>query len=313
MIKTYWLLFVSLFFVLFCHASVAVEQLNASQISQQCLSAKWQKVQLQQLKVDQFQLTELAEKQALMLQLLNCLASPDPELRDDIAYSAISQWLRQDRFDDEVYLRMFKQLLAVLSANVIDKHNVYQPFAALALSEIVRVDRITPYLTDAQRQQVINVVSDYFLAINDYRGFEQGVGWRHSIAHSADVFLQLALNQAISSEQLTQMLNVLSQQINANGQHFYVYGESRRIAMAVTYILLRQTTSVQAWQEWLDKITSPAPFASWQAVYSSQQGLVKLHNTQSFLTAMFALIKNSNNQTLQARVPALERALKLIQ
>ena len=35
-----------------------------------------------------------ARRQALAVELLDCLASPDPELRDELALDALSHWMR---------------------------------------------------------------------------------------------------------------------------------------------------------------------------------------------------------------------------
>nr|WP_241242362.1 DUF2785 domain-containing protein [Thalassotalea sp. G2M2-11] len=305
-----WLLVICT--VLSSQHSVAQQVINASEVSAQCLSPKWQKRQLMQLKANSFQPLKLAQKQQLMMQLLNCLAHPDPELRDGIAFTAISQWLRNEQFDRQVYLSMFEHLLSVLSAQVIDEYNVYQSFVALMLSEVVRVDRLTPYLTEQQRQQLVDVISSYYTSIRDYRGFDRQIGWRHGVAHSADVMLQLALNQAVNQTLLSQMLTTLKQQVIASNEHFYIYGESKRIAMAVVYILLRDVHSISQWQTWVNDISSPAPFAQWNEVYQSQQGLAKLHNTQQFLYAIYSLIKPSDNKRLQALVPTIEQAIKLV-
>ena len=66
------------------------------------------------------------------------------------------------------------------------------------------------------------------------------------------------------------------------------------------------------WQQWLTLITSPKPNKSWGDAYQNQQGLAKLHNTQSFLKALYALIKTSKNETLMAMVPPLEKALQTV-
>lgn len=292
--------------------SVSKEIIHADQIAKLCLNDKWQKSALIQLKDNKFELADPKIKAELAAQLMHCLASPDPLLRDGIAFSALSQWLRADSFSSSFYQQLFTSLLDTLQGNVIDEIGIYQPFAALVLSEVVRVDRITPYLDDIQRQQVVDVISQYLHSIKDYRGFDEHIGWRHGVAHSADVMLQLALNPAINKAQLDKMLNVLAGKINPSEDHFYIYGEPQRIAMAVVYIFLKNQHSVTEWENWLEKVTNPLPLSTWGNAYQSQQGLAKLHNTQSFLRAFYALIKASKNETLISMVPALEHALKKV-
>lgn len=296
----------------FTSDAVSKKVIRADEVAQHCLSEKWTRPALIELKNNKFELIDSNDRTELAKQLMHCLASPDPLLRDGVAFTALSQWLRADGFSPSFYQAMFTQLIETLHGDVIDDLGIYQPFAALVLSEVVRVDRITPYLDDIQRQTAVAVISQYLHSLKDYRGFDDKIGWRHGIAHSADVMLQLALNPAINKTQLEQMLEVLADKVNPDKEHFYIYGEPQRISMAVVYIFLKNQHTVSEWENWLAKVTNSQPLASWGEAYQSQQGLAKLHNTQSFLRAFYALIKTSKNETLIQMVPALEKALQQV-
>jgi hypothetical protein len=285
-------------------------EINAAEVNAQCLSNKWQKKDLLKLKKDKFILKNTAEKEALALQLLHCLANPDPEIRDGIAFEALSHWLREGQLNQSIYIDMFNYLTRVIESKVNDPFGVYQSFSMLVLSEVARVDRKSPFLIDEQRARLVSVGSQYLTHLKDYRGFSKKVGWRHGIAHSSDLMLQVALNPAISKHQLDTILEALASQVNAYGQHAYTQGESKRMAMAVLYVFLRSEHSVVNWNNWLAKLTEPSPFKKWQEVYQSEAGLIKLHNTQSFLYALYATIKPSKNEKLVQMVPALEMAIK---
>jgi hypothetical protein len=284
--------------------------INAYKVSTQCLSNKWQKSDLLQLKEDKFSFENKTEKEALALQLLHCLSSPEPTLRDGIAFEALSYWLRNDQLSQSIYIQMFDHLTHVLNSNVEDLHGVYQSFSMLTLSEVARVDRKSLFLTDKQRGYLVKVGTDYLTNLKDYRGFSEKVGWRHAVAHSSDLMLQLALNPAVTKTQLNIMLESLASQISAHDQHYYINGEPKRIAMAVLYIFLRGEHSQDDWSNWLKSVTEPSPFKKWQDVYQSNNGLTKLHNTQSFLYALYATIKPSKNAILAKMIPGLEIAIK---
>lgn len=284
--------------------------IDAQEIREKCFDTDLDRGKLLKLRTNKFEVKDPTQKQQLAVQLLTCLASADPVIRDGIAFSALQNWLRADSFTEIFYLHMFDTLTTALSEPVNDEIGVYQPFAALVLAEVVRVDRITPYLSSVQRQHVITVATNYLEKQRDYRGFDPLVGWRHGIAHSADLLLQLALNSALNKNQLDRILVALATQISAKDQHFYIYGEPKRLAMPLVYVYLRGQHSTEEWQVWLNKIISPAPLSSWQDAYQSQEGLAKLHNTKSFLENLFVLIKNSKNTALISMNPALERAIK---
>jgi hypothetical protein len=284
--------------------------INAEDVSHQCFSKEWTKPALAQLKKDKFVLKDETKREALSLHLLNCLANPDANIRDALAFETLSFWLRNGQLSSVIHLEMYDYLTDVLTSKVTDLNGVYQTFSMLVLSEIARVDRKAPFLTDDQREHLVQIGTDFLTNLRDYRGFSDKVGWRHGVAHSSDLMLQLALNLNITKAQLNTMLSALASQVTANEQHAYIHGEPKRIAMAVLYIFLRKQHSVEDWDKWLSSITTSSPFNQWQDVYKSENGLAKLHNTQSFLYALYATIKTSKNETLMQMIPALEKAIK---
>lgn len=256
--------------------------------------------QLLTIKGHNFIITAADERNETALALLNCLGHPDPKIRDGLVYEASSFWLREKLLTTETIKTMFVRLLHKLElTRSADIDGFTKPFAALVLSEIVRVDRITPYLSDEQRQQLVDVTTTYMQNISDYRGFNDKDGWRHAVAHTADVFLQLALNKKINKAQLTQLLNAIKYQTTPVNSHFYIYGEPKRLAMPFVYIALRAEYSEQELISYLDKIVNPAPFPSWDSVYASNSGLAKLHNTRAFMYSIYAITSKSKNPKLQ--------------
>ena len=150
---------------------------------------------LKSLKDNKFTVNDNDKRNELAIALTTCLGSADPDIRDGIAYGATSHWLRNSLLSVDTTIRLFQALTSTLASTNDDKHNFTQPFAALVLSEVVRVDRITPYLSELERQQVIDISTTYMKSIEDYRGFDDQLGWRHATAHTADIFLQLCAEQ----------------------------------------------------------------------------------------------------------------------
>jgi len=299
--------------VSYAYSATEQEPINAQQISQQCFSKAWGREALNDLKAKQFALTDIETRQELAMQLLHCLAHPEPNIRDGIAFEALSSWLRSNELSPEIQIKMFNSLIKVLNTSINDANDVYQSFAMLVMSELARSDRKKPYLSAHERNELVNVGTSYLKSVRDYRGFSTDVGWRHEVAHSADLMLQLALNPNISSVQLNLMLAALSSQIQANNLHAYIHGEPKRLGMAIIYIFLNSEYKGTDWTVWLSSITEPKPFNGWYEVYHSEQGLIKLHNTQSFLYALYALMKPSKNEQLVRMVISLENTLKQVQ
>ena len=124
--------------------------------------------------------------------------------------------------------------------------------------------------------------------------------------------MQLSLNPAVTEAQLKVMLTSLTKKITADNNHFYIYGEPRRLARAALYIVYQGIYSKEEIATWFSHFTSPAPFALWGDMYTSQAGLAKIHNTRSFLSELFILSQTSKNSSVILIKEHAENSLKKI-
>ncbi|MDF2180094.1 DUF2785 domain-containing protein [Aliiglaciecola sp. CAU 1673] len=278
-------------------------------LGEQCLQKPWDREALLDLKESKFEV-EGEGISKLAMQLRDCLASSDPVIRDEIAYQAYFTWLRGDKLDQPTKLALFYTLLADLSNDRQDQHGVYLPFAMLVMSELAAADRTNSFLSDMQRQALIGSSIEYFSRLRDYRGFDDSLGWRHGIAHTADVFLQLTANPVLTQSQVLEIREAIRQQLRPTVPHFYIYGEPDRMAMPILYAMMREDIAVENWQEWLVNISKPAPLKSWQQAFFSQQGLADRHNIKSFLTSLYVFIDTSKNERLLPFKPVIEQQIR---
>ncbi len=248
----------------------------------------------------------------LITQLLSCLHAPDPSVRDDIGYMGLATLIRSEQVEIKLLRQAFNQLLMDISAAKDNDEGVYIPFAILALSEVIRADRITPYLTSQQRSDVINTIDLHLKNLNDYRGFDDQDGWRHHVAHSADVLLQMAVNEKISAEHLQQMGDIILRSIRANSMHFYHFNEPKRLARAMTYILMREEVAMTHWQAEIARAIKPQGFANWGETYKSEAALAQQHNVYAFFSALTTYISYQENARLTELAPKVAELARTI-
>lgn len=253
----------------------------------QCPPKAQTETSLLALKKSEFLVADDSARQALALDLLPCLSSPNPVLRDGVAFEALSYWLRKDQLSETTRLQILENLQSNLSSDKPDSAGFFAPFSALVLSEVARTDRIKAWMTPDQRRYLVNATADYMSGISDYRGFEDKQGWRHAVAHTSDLAMQLALNPALDKSQLDLLLAATTRQIAISG-HSYVHGEPERLLRAVLYIAKRDLHAEKEWQAWMDDLMKPAPLAKWDDVFSSSAGLAKRHNLLAFLLVLHA-------------------------
>ncbi len=245
---------------------------------------------------------------ALALQFLPCVGSTDPKIRDEIVYASLSSLLRGERLEVATQNKLMAHLLTVLDG-APDADGFLKPFAALNISELARADRIAPYLSVDTRQHLVTSTASYLANITDYRGYDDSEGWRHGVAHSADIILQLSLNPNINTAQLTELRTALGTQIAPKSGHSYIYGEAERLARPVLYMAAQGQFTGENWQDWFAQIADPAPFASWGDMYTSENGLAKLHNTKAFLNVLYINATESKNENIKQILPAVRTAL----
>ena len=278
----------------------------------QCPPEGWPKAELLRLKADNWKLPDASQRQTFSLALLPCLGDPDPSLRDGIAFEALSSLLRGKQLTPATQLTIYQSQWDQLQPTAKDPAGFAKPFAALVLSELARADRITPFLSVDQRSKLVDAGTLYLRSTSDYRGFAAGEGWRHAVAHGADLMLQLALNPAIDAGQLERILLAVQAQVAPAGEHFYVYGEGDRLARPVLYAARRGLLGADFWARYVATLASPVPLLpTWEDAFSSQAGLARLHNVKAFLRALDAGVRASGDATMQATFEtALPLALK---
>lgn len=250
-----------------------------------------------------------ARRQRLALELLDCLGNADPVLRDDLAFDALSRWMRGRQLTPATMQSVRLALLPRIEPAARDAAGFGAPFAALALAEIARADRLQPFLSTDQRDRLVRAGAAYLSSVRDYRGFDAHDGWRHGVAHGADLMLQLALNPAIARDEVDAILAAVASQVIAADAHFYVYGEGDRLMAPVYYIGRRALLSADEWNAWFLALTSRRQ----KPAAPTQASLAATHDLAAFLLPLYAALKESGDAQMQARMlPAVAAALKTL-
>lgn len=263
---------------------------------------------LQLLKQQKFAVDDAATRATLAVGLTDCLASPDPVLRDGIAYEALTEWLRADALDVDTRRRLRDRLYAMLDA--ADGDGFAQPFAALALSEVARTDRIAAWMAPEERTAMVARASKYLASVQDYRGYDDAQGWRHGVAHASDWAMQLALNPALERAQLEQLLAAVSAQVVPASGHAYVFGEPGRLARPVLYIAKRNLLSEADWTAWFGAL--PARIGEPAKAYADTGWLHRRHDLMAFLTSLYLEADQSDDPSIKALKAPLVAALKTV-
>ncbi len=284
-------------------ACVQTPELRVQEV-EGCPPAGWSRAQLEDLKAAEFEIADAGAREAFAKVVTACLASPDPSLRDGVAFEALTHMLRGKQLSGETMRGLLVDLTTRLEAP--DPHGFGQSFAALVLAEVARADRIEAYLTEDELTKLLVDAQHWFINITDYRGFSEADGWRHAVAHGSDLLMQLALNPRIDAEGLRLIVSAVSVQAAPPG-HAFVHGESERLARPILFAAQRGAMSEAEWTVWLTALATPRDAT---AVFATEAGLNWRHNTMGLLLSLHANVAMSTDPALQALRPGLEAALK---
>jgi hypothetical protein len=269
-----------------------------------CPPAGFSRAQLTDLRAAKWALPDAA-RQAAASAMLACLADPDPVLRDEIGFESLQTWMRTQQLEPATLQAIRATLLERLRTP--DGAGFAQPFAALVLAEVVRADRVKPFMSEAERAAMVQAAATYLAGVRDYRGFDEREGWRHGVAHGADLMLQLAVHPALVKKDHQAILAAIAAQLRAAGAqaHFFRYGEGERLMAPVFYLARRGELDAADWEAWFAGL-APAP--GQRPV--TQAALAYRHDLKSVLLPMYVSLAETRDASQRARLlPFVTKAL----
>ena len=187
------------------------------------------------------------------------LASPDPFLRDNVAYEAAARLIY---FAPSLSADEQRQILAIWIANL--RHGIGETsgdavfkrsFSALNLSVLASRDNAAPFLTQAEFDGFLDATLGYLAAERDMRGYDAAKGWIHTAAHTADVMKFLARNTKLTPAQQGRILSAIDAK-SASAGAVFAWGEDERLGQVVASLGRRTDLDKAAFEAWLAGITA---------------------------------------------------------
>lgn len=276
--------------------------------AQPCPPEGWSRDRLASLRDQRFAFDTPAAAERWAAGIVACLASPDPALRDGIAYEGLARLLRGESLGADSRRALAQALLQQLDQP--DAAGFGAPFAALVLAEVVRADGSQRFLAPASLQAMARRAAAWLTAVRDHRGFDDREGWRHAVAHGADWLAQLARHPGIDDPALWSLLrDAVAAQVAPAG-HAYIHGEPERLMVPVVVLAQRGAFTAGEWQSWFEQLASPAPLAQWGEAFGSSAGLARRHNLRAFLLAVLVEARLNTQAGDDSLLPAAEAALR---
>ncbi len=245
----------------------------------------------------------------LALELASFAASPDPELRDEIGYEVSARWIGAGRLS----VADLKELLHVHLTNLHkglgagESDGVFlRSFSALHLSLLVSRDARQSFLVEADFRALVRAIVKLLKEERDRRGWVEGKGWAHPIAHAADAAKFLARKHFLDPEQAA----LLFAGLEAGLEGPNTWGENDRLAAAAQALLPREVFDPEIFDARCAAWMLDAA-AVWQTKPFDAQMFRRSENRKQFLRALYARLCASSEQDEQRTLLA-KRALETL-
>lgn len=236
----------------------------------------------------------------LTREVFSYLSSTDPELRDDIGFTAFANWLNQERYSAEEISAYTKDLLTNLETGIgqIENDSVFlRTFSILLLAEILYNDHKKNLFNKTEVDLVLEKSLSYITAEKDPRGYVPIKGWAHALAHTADLFRWLSKNSHLEESGLLKILKTISEKIINSTNYIYIHGEDERLASAIIEILRRDMLPVETVEAWANSFIEP----EWKGAYTDANRNCAFQNTRNLLRSIYIeLQKDSGELTKKA-------------
>jgi hypothetical protein len=224
---------------------------------------------------------------ALLDELTGLLGHQDPELRDDIAYTTLAQWLYVKRAVPEAErLRLMRVWQANLRAGLGEQGTptvLRRSFSALALAILPGLDNEAPFLDRDAFASILTSTITYLREERDVRGFDNTLGWMHSVAHTADVLRFLGRSRHLTVAEQGLILTAISDKLSAVTTPL-THGEDERLARAVLSLAARPDFDEAAFAAFLKALTVRP------AGPPTEASLALGQNRRHLLTALLAVM-----------------------
>lgn len=238
---------------------------------------------------------------SLAAELFSYLGSTDPELRDQIAYETFANFLKRDYYSLEEIEIYIANLLANLDIGIgeTESDSVFlRSFSVLFLAEIVHNDNEAPRLKSPVIQTILEKGLRYLASEKDLRGYVEGKGWAHALAHTADLLLVLGKNLNTSEREHTLILIGVGEKLIQPTTRVYMYGEDDRLSRATLEVMRRGTLSVTFVRQWLDSLIKPNN-DTWKGAWTKEKTTCAFLNVRNFVRSLFLQVSTEDGFPLQ--------------
>ncbi len=202
------------------------------------------------------------------LAMLAHLGAIDPELRDDLIYTAFTKWARAELYTPDQYRAILNTALdqnhLFFGLGERDTDSVFTRSFSILLAVLpIYHHRLTPIFTQHEIRTALDTVLRYFEVERDLRGYVEVKGWAHAVAHTADLLDEFAQCEEIDRDGLLRILDAIKAKLLAADVAF-VAEEDERLAYAVLSLFGRGVLIERDLEPWIKSFAPIERVGEWR-------------------------------------------------
>ena len=217
-------------------------------------------------------------------EMLMQIGNPDSYLRDELIYQSFGKMIFSYQLDanelDNLLFQLKQDNYLFHGIGESGTDSVFKrSFSVLVIAAIIEYDNVKPQMDKSIVQDTVKKVVEYMIAEKDTRGFIEGKGWAHTIAHGADALEALAKHPKISHKGITKILIAIEHSLLRPVD--YLDEEEERLAMIIPSLLMMQDTEKEI-QLWIGKMKGLV-----ETRLEENKGLIGAYHTQRTVKNFF--------------------------
>ena len=227
----------------------------------------------------------------LALSLMPNLKSTDPVLRDDLSYSILARILIEGLLSSAEVEELLNIAMSndYLFSGIGEEENdtvFSRTFSILVIGAALDSDAETRILAPERIHHIVSVVLEYAKREKDHRGYVDGKGWAHAVAHTADALDSCAHHPVCTVEERTAILHTIAELVVCSDS--FTHNEDDRLAFPVYRIIRAQQITYDYLRDWI-------------LDFEPQESTVRSDNVQHFLQSLYFLVfwEDVNHPILQ--------------
>lgn len=189
--------------------------------------------------------------------LLPELGNENGEIRDDLVFGTIAEWIAEGKVDEES--------LASILDTILDEEylgeksgTILRSYSALTIATVLAglSEKNSKILSEEQENRLWESLIACYQSEKNYVGYKEEYGWIHFVAHGADAFRELFRYKVWNEERIEAVLRLFAQKI-CQGEYVFIDREPNRMIFALDILLQKHVWDDSFVISWLEGLQNP--------------------------------------------------------